>query len=507
MPSFKNWKFTRMRTLMTRMTLEPSEYVELKECFAGGFTHANAHRVQKLCTKVGSFDFTSSYPSVMVAEKFPITRGKYLGSVELKYILENIEKKCFMFRLELFDVEPLIDCDHPISYYKCSADDTVIEAGKRVKDCVLDNGRIVYAQHLITTCTEQDLLTYLEFYKWDMDRMRIFDCYEYTKQYLPYPFVASILKLYEDKTKLKDVDGEEVNYQIAKGMLNSLYGMTVTDIVREELYYDNSHVNNKGEWQPFFSNYDLMKEKGRDEEERLYNEFLIEQIDRYNANPYRFLFYVWGVWVTAYARRNLFCGIRECAKDYIYADTDSIKILNPMKHMDYIEKYNAEITAKLEKACIFHELDFSLTKPKNKYGEEKPLGIWEFEGVYDEFMTLGAKRYMWRKDDKWTLTVAGVNKTSGMQYLLKLAEEKSNSKKKYTPFDFFNLDLTFPTSYSGRNVLTYIDQEMSGEIEDYLGNVNTFDELSSIHMEATEYSMNPMQNFLNYLFSIKEDSW
>lgn len=419
----------------------------------------------------------------MVARKYPISQGKYLGLVSLNYIIDHLDTHCYMFRVKIWNLEAKLDYDHPISLSKCR--------NETIKEPLLDNGRVYMAEYLETTITEQDLLTYMEFYTWT--DIEIFDCYEYVKQYLPTPFVLAILKLYKDKTELKGVVGEEINYMIAKGMLNALYGMTVTDIVREELFYDDTLE------EPFYSNYDNMTDE-------MYEEYLKEQIERYNNNPYRFLFYAWGVWVTAYARRNLFTGIKACGKDYVYSDTDSIKILNYEEHMDYINEYNAEAVKALEEACDFHEIDFSMTKPKNIKGEEKQLGIWEFEGVYDEFMTLGAKRYMWKRingsEEEWNLTVAGVNKYSGMKYLRELA-----AKSHKTPFDFFNMELEFPASHSGRNVLTYLDHEQKGTIVDYQGKPYDFHELSSIHMEATEYSLNPMKAFLDYLFQIREESW
>lgn len=415
----------------------------------------------------------------MVTRKYPIAQGKYLGLVSLNYILDHLDTHCYMFRVKIWDLESKLDYDHPISLSKCR--------NETIKEPLLDNGRVYMAEYLETTITEQDLLTYMEFYTWR--DIEIFDCYEYVKQYLPRPFILAILKLYKDKTELKGVEGEEINYMIAKAMLNAMYGMTVTDIVREELYYDDTLD------EPFFSNYDTMTDK-------MYMEYLQEQIERYNNNPYRFLFYPWGIWVTAYARRNLFTGIKACGEDYIYSDTDSIKILNYEQHMDYINAYNEQVIKDLKAACEFHEIDFSMTKPKNIKGEEKQLGIWEFEGCFDEFMTLGAKRYMWRKGDKWNLTVAGVNKNTGMKYLLELAEKTHKS-----PFDFFNMELEFPKSHSGRNVLTYIDNEQVGTICDYNGVPYDFHELSSIHMEATEYSLNPMKAFLDYLFQIREESW
>ena len=49
-----------------------------------------------------------------------------------------------------------------------------------------------------------------------------------------------------------------------------------------------------------------------------------EEIQKYNDSKNRFLYYAWGIWVTAYARRNLWTGILAVGKDYIYSDTDSI---------------------------------------------------------------------------------------------------------------------------------------------------------------------------------------
>lgn len=402
--------------------------------------------------------------------------GIPIGEISVADMFALCESHCCMFRVAFTNLVPLNDIEHPISISKC----------RNTEETAVDNGRVVTAKYLETTCTEQDFRTYSRFYDWE--KVKIFDCVAYPKGYLPTPFVKAILKLYKDKTVLKGIAGEEVNYLLSKEMLNSAYGMTVTDIVRENLEYSENDITG------CHSNYD---DKDFDE-----GKFLEEQINRYNNNPYRFLFYAWGVWVTAYARANLFSGIRAVDRDYIYSDTDSIKITNPEKHFKYIEAYNQDISEKLRIACEYHGIDFSETKPKNNRGEEKPLGAWEFEGIYDEFKTLGAKRYLWREGEKWQLTAAGVNKSMGMKYLLKRAEELECS-----PFDLFTMNLVIPKDFSGRLVLTYIDEPVKGTIRDYLGNVGEYEELSSIHMESTEYSFNPVDEFIRYLFSIREEQW
>lgn len=401
-------------------------------------------------------------------------RGQYIGEVTIEQIYEFSKKYCCLFRTSGDNIISLNYNEHPLSSSKC----------RNLEEPLRDNGRLVTARHFETTCTEQDLFTYKMFYEWE--NPRYFDLIIYEKHYLPTNFIRAIVKLYNDKTTLKGVPGEEVNYLLSKEMLNSAYGMTVTDIVREVLSYDG--IN-------YHSNYDNISEDD-------YAQFLKTQVKRYNSNPYRFLFYPWGVWVTAYSRANLFSGIRACGNDYIYSDTDSIKILNPEKHMDYIERYNADITEKLREACEFHGIDFQLTRPKSVDGVEHPLGVWDFEGIYDEFMTLGAKRYMWRKGDRYEITVAGVNKSGGRDYIVKRAKELGIS-----PFELFNEYLVIPKEYSGRNVLTYIDDPTEGDVVDYLGNSYHFKEESAIHMESAEYSFDNVASFLQYLITIREEQW
>ena len=253
--------------------------------------------------------------------------------------------------------------------------------------------------------------------------------------------------------------------------------MTVTDIVREIIdYLDNEYITTKP--------------------------VLEEAIEQYNKAGKRFLFYPWGVWVTAYARRNLFTGILACGKDYVYSDTDSIKVLNPDNHWDYINSYNADVQKKLEAAAQFHGIDPAEFSPLNRKGVPKPIGVWDFEGMYDEFKTLGAKRYLVREGDEYELTVAGVNKKKARDYLVKTFKN---------PMDGLKDGLVVPPEYSGRLTLTYCDDECHGYVTDYLGNSGEYHELSYIHMEPSEYHMTLSEDYKyfleNYILAIKEDSW
>ena len=455
---FKTWK--RYKTLMSALEIEPDEYGQLKRAFQGGFTHANAKYVGKVLEHVASMDLTSSYPTVMVLEKFPMSRGKKIGTVDnVEKLVQLLETKCCMFNLEVTNLRPRLFQDNPISASKCQILERHVE----------NNGRVVFADRLKITCTEQDLYIYAQFYDWD--EWEITDMVVYEKAYLPKNFVKSILKLYKDKTQLKGLVDQTVNYMISKNMINAAYGMIVTDINRKDFdYVDDVFVTNAPN--------------------------LESNISKYNKSVKRFLYYPWGVWVTAYARANLFSAIIELGNDYIYSDTDSVKFINYEKHMKYFEDYGEMIMQKISDAATFHRISDDEFSPQNKNGKKITIGLWDFEGVYDKFKTLGAKRYLTQKDGKFSLTVAGVNKKSACKYL----EESGD------PFKFFTKDLIIPADYSKRNVLTYIDDETNGLVCDYNEVVLPYHEMSSIHMESTEYSFSMSDQFIKYLKGVQDFS-
>lgn len=456
------FKYDEYKYLMRKLELTDVEYLQLRKAFQGGFTHANAMFSTQLCNNVTSYDFTSSYPTVMVAEKFPMSKGKYIGTVTTEQFEYYKKNYCCMFDYKIENVISKVNYENYISFSKCF----------RIENYTLNNGRVFKADMLITTITEQDYDIIQKFYNYD--KAEIHNLFIYEKKYLPKPFILSILKLYNDKTQLKGVAGKEIEYLHSKEMLNSCYGMTVTDLLNDEYVYNN------GEWN---TNKTTIK----------------TAIDEYNNDRNRFLFYPWGVWVTAYARKNLFSGIYECKKDYIYSDTDSIKIFNAEKHIDYINKYNTIIENKMLAMCKHYNIDFNLCKPKTKDGVEKMLGVWDYDGFYKSFKSLGAKRYMTEtKDGKISMTVAGVNKKIAVPYMIKRFGTNKNI------FDNFNDLLVIPRDHSGKKTLTYIDEEKKGIVKDYQGNYSEYYEKSFIHLENAEYNLNVAEQYLDFILKINK---
>lgn len=454
MPGDNRYKSYKYKKFIKELTVDSEdEYNLLKQAFTGGFTHSNYKMTGKTHENVRSMDFTSSYPAVMVAEKYPMRclakyRGHYYDEFnnERYVTIENLRAQkdhVFIFNICLYDVVAVCS-ENYISESKCSYSENV----------VVNNGRVMSADVICITITNVDYDIIEQAY--DFTAYEIGDIMEYEAKYLPTDIIKGLQQLYANKTELKDVEGEEVNYLLSKGMFNSSYGMMVEDFVRDEIDYVNTQ--------------DWVTAPG---------DSIEEQCEAYNNNYKRFLYYPWGVFVTAYARRNLWSGILELGDDYIYSDTDSVKYINADKHAAYFEAYNEEIWNKIVKACEFHGLDVEAFAPRTIKGARKPLGVWDYDGDYDKFKTLGAKRYLVSKDGKCKCTIAGVSKKLGSAYF--------NTLK--NPFDAFNDGLVFPVEYSGRQVVTYLDNEQSGKVMDLNGKECEYHELSSIHMEAGEYHM------------------
>ena len=458
-PEKNKKKRLRYRELMKSMTIDPEEYRQMKRAFQGGFTHANPFYSGRVLENVTSYDFTSSYPAVMVAEEYPMSTGEVIKIESREHFDEQIRRFCCIFDVEFSGLVASVTFDNYISQSKCWG----------LEGYVVNNGRVVSADLLRTTITDQDFLIIRKMYKWE--KMRVSNFRRYRKTYLPTDFVRSILELYQDKTTLKGIKGKEVEYLRAKEMINSCYGMTVTDIVR-----------------PIFEFTDHWEDPVTPD--------LTEEIEKYNKNPGRFLFYLWGVYVTAYARRNLFSGILECGTDYVYSDTDSIKILNAEDHQEFIAQYNQRITAQIEKALDFHRIPREMAAPETVEGIKKPLGVWDFDGFYTRFKTLGAKRYMTETDNGINITVAGINKKHAMPYLY-------GKYGKRLIFHGFSDRLYVPAAYTGKSTHTYIDQQREGVMIDYLGQPGEYHEKSSIHLEQSDYTLSISREYSDYLTEVR----
>ena len=459
------------KNLMNRLTLGVREYGYAKQAFLGGYTHANARYSKKLLSDVHSIDFTSSYPTVMISEKYPMSKGAYIkldmdSYAEFDAYLNQCERVAVVM-VELWDIETKPDI--PDDYIPCSR--LMTPKGEQIMN---NNGRVHKADYAKLIVTSVDLAQIVSCYNYA--KIHIIDGYFYYVDYLPKEIIESVLEFYEKKTTLKGVKGKEAEYLLHKGMLNSCYGMCVTDIVSD------------GEQCTYNKGWELIEQD------------IEECVNQYNNNPNRFLFYVWGIFVTAYARNNLFNGIKSIGRDYVYCDTDSIKFLNMDAHKAYIEDYNRNIIKKCTECLEHWGLDPAMLAPKNQKGVEKQIGIWDYEGKYDHFKTNGCKRYLTEIGGEFDLTCAGLPENKG------IAELTRNGTKVEDVFNRFNDDFRVDAENSGKLAHFYNDDPFEIEVVDYLGNSGKISCNSCCVLFPVAFSVNGNEEyklFLKYIAKLQ----
>lgn len=440
-----------------------NEYYLARWAFAGGFTHANPINAGLIIHKVRSMDISSSYPTILCSEYFPMGTGRLVKPKSFEEFKKYLRTYACLMEITFEDIESTFPYDHIISRSKCID----------VVNAEIDNGRIIRAKRIRTAITEIDFESFSYFYKWKS--IEVHQMYIYTKAYLPKPIVEKCIEYYEGKTSLKEVEGKEVEYARLKTMINAMFGMCVYDELKDEIIYKGD------EW----STEKVDKS---------------EQLDKYNNSKTRFLSYLWGVWITAYARRNLFSAIKESGSDHQYSDTDSEKLTNFTKHEHWFKSYNAFVTKKIRKCLQYHNIDPDRASPKDVNGIAHPLGVFAFDGDYARFCTLGAKRYAIDKGEqypdekRYSLTISGVNKKKAIPEIIKRMKDQ---KKDF--FDFFKFGISYDRDTCGKLLHTYIDEKTSGDFIDKDGKLNHYEEESFVHLEETTYEMTADDEYFSLL--------
>ena len=448
-------RFTRYKKLMSELTLTPDTYLKSKKAFQGGYVHANSDVLNRELADVVSYDITSSYPSVMVTEQYPMSEGK-----EVTFTKDMTYQDYLKEHLLIFDAK-FTNLIRKENVYE----DYLSESKCQMVDASINNGRVQGAHKLMTTITNVDLTIINRVY--DYDSIQFANVYAYRKGYLPKAIIESVITLFQNKSTLKGEAGKELEAQLSKELLNSTYGMMVTDVVRNKVEYNSE----TGSWETNIGDIE-------------------EGIDDYNNNSKRFLYYPWGVFVSAYARLNLWYAILAVREDYVYSDTDSVKFTNPEKYEVWFEQYNKMVDMKLQRVVSIHRGftmgDFKPVDPTT--GEIASLGHFEVDGYYKRFKTIGAKMYLAEtQDEELEVTVSGLNKNQGREYLIEHSENNAQA------FELFNNKMTIPKEHSGKMTHKYIDREHIIEVTDYQGKTVTVTALSGIHMEGSEFTIDKVK--------------
>lgn len=364
----------------------------LELCFHGGYTHANRFAVDFVYPGAICYDFSSSYPFVLLTEKYPAEQFfKYDKKITPRIILKNADNYAFIFRVTLKNFK--------LKKYNFPMPTLALAKCQSSINCLVDNGRITSGDFIETYMNETDFKLLMRHYDFADDDIEISDCYAAVKDYLPEWFTNYVWERYRLKTELKSSD--PVLYNIEKAKLNSCYGLTAqrpVKIIIDELYEDkeiDGELHRSGE---YIENEDFDESK---------------EYDKFLKNHNSFLPYTIGVWCTAYAQYNLFelgkCVPVDGKNTWLYSDTDSVYAT--AFDEDMIKAYNDGCIKKL-KARGYNGIEFE--------GKTYFPGVAEFDGRYMQFKTLHSKCYVkrpWTADgdgfvmgEDLKITVAGVPK-------------------------------------------------------------------------------------------------
>lgn len=388
---------------------EIQEYKRLCTCFMGGYTHSNAVHTNVILENVISKDIASSYPTVMTMEKYPMSyftetypMDDYFYNDKYSYII-------------MFGVEHLKSkrWNTWLSFSKC----------QKIKGYSLDNGRILKADYVQLTLTNVDYEMFLQCYDFDGEP-NILGFWVSENDYLSDTFVKYVLELYGNKTTLKGIKEKEPLYMKSKQYINSMYGMMVTKNITDSIDFEEN------QWRKELLNEKTFSTKIESEKKKLSKTF----------GAFQF-----GVWVTAYARRNLWKGILALDYNVVYCDTDSIKYLQ--NDSTFFTDYNKEITERENKRADMLGIPRESFAPLDKKGIPHRLGIFDDDGVYAKFKTLGAKKYCYEDyDGNLHMTVSGVRKKAVSQ-LHSISD--------------FNDGTVFDVEHTGKLLMSYVDDMKS----------------------------------------------
>ena len=438
-------KNNRKMFLRSRLTL--LQYKLLRECFRGGNTASDRYLTNLILKIVGSYDLSSSYPFQMIAREYPLGKWNYGVIPDIKTLEEYNSKYCTIARYTFKNIR--LRDEKPIPYIpqsKCLAlgDDREIY-----------NGRILHADFLTISMTNIDFDIVKEQYEYD--EIAVEEFHYSRKGLLPKELRDTIMYYFEKKSELKGDEEHYYEYMKSKNKLNSIYGMTVTNILNTEIEYHDGEYTEK----------------------KMTEEEMEEALDKYYKNHRSFLNYSWGVFVTAYARRELEDGLNIAGLDTIYCDTDSVKFIG--NHDKEFEEYNERLNKECEEKGIRNYTEVN--------GKRFYMGIFDKEKGYDEFITLGAKKYAFLQNGKLGITVSGLSKKKGAEEL----EKKGGLRRFQRNEVFYN---------SGRTIAQY----NSSKIHDITVDGCTFSTASNLAIVDTTYTLGITDTMLDIIERLQGDN-
>lgn len=428
---------------------------QLRSAYWGAYTWANPLYIGFNVEDAISADLDSAYAGLALTQRFPLTRFKPCGLCDENKILKD-NRNAYIITLEISGLRnkyPNLGYlpAHKIKHWEYDKEKSVVLQGKILK-----------TSHIILTITEIDLQIIKDFYTWD--KLNILNLLCAKKGNLPSYIINSVAELYKSKKDLKMkrrrmkqkgiIKPEiELAYTKSKTNVSRIYGAFVQDPEPTQYEYDTSNniINAEG-------NGNIKKAP-------------------------EIVYYPWGVWITAYCRREMLNLVKKFAVEgthgkqkyndtVLYIDTDCIKVLNSTTNADnIISCYNENVKQKIYNLCEVSDLILS---------DLEGIGELDIE-KYNSIKILGQKRY-------------GIIDNNG-QFICRMAGLSSKNKlfDNKTPeecLDLLQLEMDIPAEIACNKKCDYVTFENHREfnVTDYLGHTETISVKSFAVITTTGYS-------------------
>lgn len=442
----KDYKYKRR--VSKAVNINPHIYNLLIQAFMGGITHANWLYSGNIVEDVDSWDFTSSYPYVMTTHKMPSTK---FVRCDVKRLEDMSSNYAYLMVVRFKNVKSKY-FNTLISQSKC----------RNIRGARYDNGRILSAETLETTITDIDFKLIIKAYECEYE---ILECYSSLYNYLPEKFINFVLDKYVIKTQYKGVVGKELEYQTEKSKFNALYGMSVTNNIRDDVKYDNEY----GWSETPITNEEIEKKLLEEEKEG-------------------FLSFSYGCWITAIARYNLFINAMKLDEYVLYMDTDSLKL----KHgydKSVIDDYNFKVSERIKHVSKILRIPYERYAPKDIKGKERMLGVFDDDGHYEKFISNGAKKY----------AVTELNKDGEEEIHITISGVPKCGAKALKSLEDFKDGFVFEYKDTGKNLLMYVEGQNPIELTDLQNNTIVVNDISGCCILPTTYVLGKTDEYIKLL--------
>ena len=441
-------QYTDMESLKSWASYGSSLTSDVKGFFAGGVNVSNSNLAGVALRDVVSYDLKSAYPAIMLSYRIPSRPRKVSNLNEYSHLLEP----------ELPDPVDVMTCRTgfwfgTVVFENVSMDDDwrsrvgdstltqsmVLQNAKSSSNLVFEDGFLVRAATLVLTLSTPEFYEMCLQYVWDSARFTELTVYD-GKEFPTWYSVLRTVHHYREKSVAKQVqktfaegatlDSAEVEswldlgyvtYDEAealrhgacdeawveafvmahKGNLNALYGIMVTDPLKDDYVLDSCGYLEKDDVDAWDSYVDCSRDSGMWREAGV----CVALFNRYKI---------------AYMARL----VVESGYDVAYIDTDSIKV--PGGDKAVLDTVFASLHDRIE-AATFDVLDRVYTSVACRvaklqaegvectmpvYPSEEgfhELGKLDYEGTYPEFVTTGHKRYAYteRAGEPWRYKSSG----------------------------------------------------------------------------------------------------